>query len=105
MYYIYILLCHDQFLYTGITTDLSRRLLQHAGKIPGGAKYTRAHPPLRYLAAWQTDSRSNAQSLEYKLKKLSHIQKLQIAKDVICPELISENYKKLSQTALPQPDA
>ena len=41
MYYVYILECEDGTLYTGITTDLERRLEEHkAGK--GGA-YTRAH--------------------------------------------------------------
>ena len=46
-WYVYLLECHDGSVYTGIATDVDRRYAEHAaGK---GARYTRAHPPLRLL--------------------------------------------------------
>jgi putative endonuclease len=48
MWYIYILECSDNTLYTGITTDINRRLLEHnSGK---GAKYTRNRKPVTLRA-------------------------------------------------------
>ena len=71
MYYVYFLRCADGSLYAGITTDLRRRLREHRGEGGRGAKYTRAHPPLGYAAAWQAVDRAAACRLEYRLKKLS----------------------------------
>ena len=45
MYYIYTLRCADGSLYTGITTDVKRRMRQHLGHIKGGAKYNARHRP------------------------------------------------------------
>lgn len=80
-YYVYMLRCQDQSLYTGITTDLDRRFAEHQRKTDPdqaeskakakGAKYTAAKKPLAYEAAWQLANRSEAQKLEYKIKKLS----------------------------------
>lgn len=71
MYYIYMLRCQDDSIYTGITTDLERRFRQHQGKNTGGAKYTRAKAPVRYEIAWECGDKSSALRLEYKLKRLS----------------------------------
>ena len=67
MYYIYVLRCRDGSLYSGITTDLSRRLRQHLGKIKGGAKYTKSHPPISIEGVWTAPSRASASRLEYYL--------------------------------------
>lgn len=68
MHLVYLLRCADATLYTGYTTDLSRRLAQHqAGK---GAKYTRARLPLQLLAAWEFPSKSHALSAEARFRKL-----------------------------------
>ena len=72
MHYVYLLRCQDDSLYVGITTDLSRRLREHRGEGGRGAKYTRAHPPLGYAAAWRAPDRAAAGRLEYQLKKLGH---------------------------------
>ncbi len=73
-YFIYVIRCKDNSLYTGITTDLSRRFNEHcSGKI--GAKYTKTKKPLRIELAWQTDGRSNASKLEARIKKLTKQQK------------------------------
>ena len=59
MYFVYLIRCRGDTLYAGITTDLPRRMRQHRGELPGGAKYTRSHPALALEAAW----RSHAEKL------------------------------------------
>lgn len=54
MYYIYMLRCKDDSIYTGITTDLDRRMKEHFGAGEKSAKYTRSHVALKLEAAWQT---------------------------------------------------
>ncbi len=71
MYYTYIMRCEDGSLYTGITTDVQRRLKEHQGKLPGGAKYTKGRMPTKVEVVWQSDNRSLASKLEYRIKKLS----------------------------------
>jgi len=76
MWYIYILECSDGTLYTGITTDVNRRLLQHnSGK---GAKYTRARLPVVLRAVFEAQNRSEASKEEYRIKKLSRQEKLKL---------------------------
>ena len=73
MWYLYVLRCHDDSLYTGITTDVPRRLQEHQrGK---GARYTRAHRPVTLAAAWRYGDRSTATRVEYQFKLLSHAAK------------------------------
>ena len=74
-YYTYILRCEGGSLYTGITTNLSRRFCEHQGKGGKGAKYTALRRPLGYEAAWQSKGRSEASKLEYRLKALSKPEK------------------------------
>lgn len=74
MYYTYLLRCVGGSLYAGITTDLQRRLREHRSG-SRGAKYTRAHPPLAYAAAWVLPDRAAASRLEIRLKRLSHAEK------------------------------
>ena len=75
MYYVYILRCADDSLYTGITTDPARRFAQHAGKKPGGAKYTATHPPLRFELLRECADRREASRLEARIKALSRREK------------------------------
>lgn len=76
MYYVYIIRCVDQSLYTGITTNIEKRMKQHINHI--GAKYTKSHQPLKLECVWQCKDRSQASKLEYHIKKLSKIRKEQI---------------------------
>ena len=71
MYFTYIMRCEDGSLYTGITTDVQRRLKEHQGKLSGGAKYTKGRIPTKVEVVWQSDNRSLASKLEYRIKKLS----------------------------------
>ncbi len=74
-YAVYMLLCRGGRLYTGITTDLDRRVREHGG-MKTGAKFTHAFPPERIAAAWETDTKGNALKLEARIKKLTRANKL-----------------------------
>lgn len=69
-YYVYILRCTDNSLYTGITTDIDRRMNEHKYKSKSGAKYTKNHDFKKLEIYFETDNRSNASKLEYAVKKL-----------------------------------
>ncbi|MDM8212584.1 GIY-YIG nuclease family protein [Enterococcus hirae] len=75
MHYFYVLLCCDETLYAGYSTDVAKRFQAHrTGK---GAKYTRAHPPkcILYTEAF-TEKRAALQQ-EYAFKQLSRAKKLE----------------------------
>ena len=95
-WYLYILRCGDNTLYTGITTDIERRLKMHTGELPGGAKYTRSHPALALEAAWRAADRSAASKLEAQLKRRSHAEKLAL---IAHPEQLAD-YVPLDAAAL-----
>jgi putative endonuclease len=77
-WYVYMVSCSDSTLYTGITTDLSRRIGQHNSQ-KGGAKYTRCRQPVSLVYYEQADNRSLASKRERELKKLSPKQKQALA--------------------------
>ena len=85
MYYIYMLRCIDNSIYTGITTALKRRIEEHIKKDNKCAKYTMRHTAIKLELAWQTDNRSNASKLEYQIKHLNKTQKENI---ILNPENI-----------------
>ena len=74
-YWLYIVACADGTYYTGIATDVPRRLLEHNGAKGKGARYTASRRPvaLVYEAAFAT--RSEAQKEEARIKRLSRSQK------------------------------
>lgn len=75
-YYVYILRCADDTLYTGITVDLKSRIAVHnSGK---GAKYTRSRSPVKLIYQEQYDGKSEALRREIAIKKLSRTEKLQL---------------------------
>lgn len=75
MYYTYILRCEDNSLYTGITTDINRRLEEHKAQSEKSAKYTRTHKVTKLEIVWSADNRVLASKLEYHIKKLPKRQK------------------------------
>ncbi len=78
MYYVYMLECADGTLYTGITTDLERRLEEHNSS-DKGAKYTRARRPVNLVYSEKYPDRSSASKREYAIKKrMSKEQKLRL---------------------------
>ncbi|MFV1996553.1 MAG: GIY-YIG nuclease family protein [Acidiferrobacterales bacterium] len=72
--------CRDKSLYTGVTTDLDRRMKEH-NESALGAKYTRARRPVTLEWFEQCDSRSSAAIREAEIKKLDRDQKLQLVKN------------------------
>ena len=80
-YYVYILRCGDGCLYTGITTDMQRRLAEHSEGSGRGAKYTRSHGVERVEALWSTADRSLASRLEWRIKRLTRKQKQELIAD------------------------
>lgn len=72
-WYLYILRCGDGSLYTGITTDVDRRLEAH--RSGHGAKYTRGRGPLTLLYREPCGSHSDALKRELAVKQLSRAEK------------------------------
>lgn len=88
-YYVYIIKCAGERLYTGITTDYKRRFAEHIG-LKGnkkGAKFTKSFRPEIILALWTTSDRSSASKLESRIKGLSKEKKNILIAD-------NKNFKK-----------
>ncbi|MEP6388634.1 MAG: GIY-YIG nuclease family protein [Halioglobus sp.] len=77
-WHVYVLRCADGSLYTGIATDVSRRLRQHNGELAGGPKYTRGRRPVTLVWSCKESSRSTALKREAAIKRLSRAEKLQL---------------------------
>lgn len=72
-WYVYMLRCSDNSLYTGSTTDLKRRESMHnSGK---GAKYTKSRLPVRMVYSEPCEDKSQALKRECALKRLTKVQK------------------------------
>ncbi len=75
IYHLYILRCADDTLYTGITTDIARRIDEHnSSKL--GAKYTCARRPVVLVYTKKFRSKSTAMKAEYKIKQLTRDEKI-----------------------------
>ena len=76
-WFVYIVRASDDSLYTGITTDLNRRLAEHqSGKV--GAKYFRGRNACEMVYSESGHNRSTASKREAAIKKLSRYQKLEL---------------------------
>jgi putative endonuclease len=80
MYYLYILKCADGTLYTGITTDLQRRVAEHNEK-KVGARYTASRQPVKLVYSKKFKNRSVASKKEAQVKKLKRSQKVELIKN------------------------
>jgi putative endonuclease len=77
MYFLYILQCADHTFYTGITTNLDRRIKEHnSSKL--GAKYTKARRPVKLIYSKNFENRSEASIEESRIKKLTRQEKLNL---------------------------
>lgn len=74
MYFVYILRCADDTLYTGITNDLEKRIAAHNGK--RAAKYTRSRAPITLVYAERCRNRASALKKELRIKSFSRKEKL-----------------------------
>lgn len=78
MFYVYILKCSDNTLYTGYTIDLDNRIKVHNKGL--GAKYTRGRTPVKLVYKEEYATKGEALKREYSLKKLSRIEKIKLIK-------------------------
>jgi putative endonuclease len=72
---VYILRCADNSLYTGVTTDLDKRLKQHNGIVKNGARYTRGRQPVKLVYQEHSTSRAAACKREHTIKSLKKPEK------------------------------
>ena len=77
-WHVYVVETMSGKLYTGISTDVTRRLRQHAGHIKGGAKALRGDPPKRLRYAETAENRSAATRREIALKRLPRAEKMRL---------------------------
>ncbi|MFK7993012.1 MAG: GIY-YIG nuclease family protein [Granulosicoccus sp.] len=79
---MYIVECNDGSLYTGVTTDLDRRVNEHNGcakdKDTRGAAYTRARRPVKLVYHERHPDRANACRREFAVKRLSRRDKISL---------------------------
>ncbi len=80
LWFVYILRCADNSLYTGITTDVNKRLDQHNGIDKYGAKYTHGRRPVALVYQESLTSRSAASKRECAIKSLKKSQKERLIK-------------------------
>ena len=73
---VYILECSDGSLYTGITTDLARRITEH--EQGNGARYTRGRGPFSLKYMEYCNNRAEASTREVSIKALSRAKKLEL---------------------------
>ncbi|MEY3758807.1 MAG: GIY-YIG nuclease family protein [Methylococcaceae bacterium] len=76
IWFVYIILCTDNTLYTGITLNVSRRFKQH--ETGQGAKYFRGRQPKQLVYLEPGHNRSSATKREINLKKLSRLEKAKL---------------------------
>ncbi len=89
---VYMIRCADDSLYTGIATDVARRLGEHVSDNTG-SKYLRGRAPLELVLQQQVGDRSKATRLEYRIKKLSRTEKEKI---VNRPSLVDDMILEMS---------
>lgn len=78
-HYVYILLCSDNTLYTGYTTDVDKRIETHnKGK---GAKYTRSRLPVKAVYQKEYNTKAEAMQREYQIKQLSRKEKMRLIRE------------------------
>lgn len=92
---VYILRCADDSLYTGVTTNLERRVEQHNSS-PRGAKYTRCRRPVFPVYAETLPDRAEAQRRERAIKKLD-----KATKESLVATALTEKLENLHPRPLP----
>ena len=90
MYYVYMLRCEDNSVYTGIAKDLEHRLNEHFSQDEKCAKYTKSRKAKKLEISWETENKSTASKLEYAIKTLTKVQKENLIKE---PKLLSEFFE------------
>ncbi len=76
-WFVYIIEASDGSLYTGVTTDVERRFVEHCGQ-GKGARYFRGRKPLKVVYTEDHPDRSSALRREAVIKKLTRVLKLEL---------------------------
>lgn len=75
-WFVYIVRCNDDTLYTGVTNDLNRRIKQHNDGT--GAIYTKCRRPVTLLVSFEFDDKRQAFKEEYRVKRLTRKEKIKL---------------------------
>jgi len=81
-WWVYMLRCADGSLYTGLTTDVARRVVEHNGGSGTGARYTRSRRPVQLVYVEAAASRAEAARREAAIKRLDRAHKLALCASV-----------------------
>ena len=102
MYYTYMLRCEDNSIYTGITSDLERRMKEHFSQNEKCAKYTASHQAKKLEMVWESENRVLASKLEFHIKKNltkqekeSLIKNFELLNKLLGNKIEAENYKSI----------
>lgn len=76
-WFVYMVRCADNTLYTGVTTDIERRLHEHNGSARG-ARYTRARRPVTMVWQEESENRAAACRREYEVRNFDRLKKLDL---------------------------
>ncbi|MGN0075690.1 MAG: GIY-YIG nuclease family protein [Parafannyhessea sp.] len=92
-YFVYMVSCEDGSVYTGITTDVVRRMAEHLGRSGRGARYTRTHPVTALVGLWSCRGRSAASVLEARIHRLPRARKdVLLARPGLAEDLAGKGY-------------
>lgn len=78
MWFVYVLECEDGSFYTGVTSNLEKRFLEH--KNGKGGRYTRSHKPVKIIYKEQFPTQSQALKREIQIKSWSREEKIRSLK-------------------------
>lgn len=82
MHFVYMLLCENNKIYTGYTTDVKARFQAHLnGTKKAGAKFTNANKPIKIIYEKEFETKSEAMKEEYRIKHLSRDEKLKLIQE------------------------
>ena len=101
--YVYMVMCEDESIYTGITKDIKGRMREQYFKTGKGAKYTRSRQVQRILMVWEAKTYASAARLEYAIKRMTHKNKVALTENPTVG-LISHFPKLLGETYIPRPE-
>ena len=88
-WFVYILRCGNGALYTGVTTDVKRRVAEHHSKGRRSARFTRAFAPVELVYSCCMGAKSPAYRVEYRIKRLPRSKKaLVVAENFSKPKLL-----------------
>jgi putative endonuclease len=89
-WYVYIIQCGDQSLYTGIAKDVNRRFDEHQSQGRLCARYLRGRLPLQLVYTIEVVDRVAALQLEYRIKQLPRIKKIQLINGELLMEAVAQ---------------